>query len=215
MRSTPWTILAILPLALAIMAPSVLAHTGDNPSQRPTGPFLDPDRQELTLTLGLLGNFVAPEAGNELNDVLEMGGGAEIGVGLRANPYLGFELNGFLTMHQSQHPAFKGAALAGLTGDTVLYIMPEATRIEPYALVGVGIYLMSRDDLTSPLEGIGVQAGLGIRVRLNPAVSLAARALYRGAYLDNSTSRVFDMPGESAFFSMLSLQGHLIIHLGE
>jgi hypothetical protein len=215
MKSMPWTIFAMVPLALTLMAPGAFAHTGAGAADKPTASFLDPDREELTLTLGFLGNFVAPEAGNELNDVLEMGGGAEIGVGLRANPYLGFELNGFLTMHQSQHPAFKAAALAGLTGDALLYIMPEAQRIEPYALVGLGLYFMSDDDLSSPLEGIGVQVGLGLRIRLNPAVSLAARALYRGAYLDNRNSRVFDMPGESAFISMLSIQGHLIIHLGE
>ncbi len=159
----------------------------------------------LTFSFGPSLNHTSPEPGDLPRDVLELGGGIDVAFNVRVNPYVGFRMNGMFSFHQGgQHTSVEGAFLSGITGDALIYIVPEARRIEPYTLLGVGGFSLHGGGLFLPLQGIGAQAGLGMRVRINPAVSLAVEGLLRLAYMDNNQERLPHEPFQSALLFLQS-----------
>jgi hypothetical protein len=159
-------------------------------------------------------NYFSPEKGMVPHEILELGGGAELSLGVRVNPYVGLQLNGMFSLHQGgAGTSMGGVFLGAFTVDSLVYMLPNAQRFEPYALVGLGGFSLSGAGLESTLEGFGVQAGLGARVRLNPALSLALEGVLRLAYLDNSQNRGFDEPFSSALLFFESLGAKIVLDL--
>jgi hypothetical protein len=168
----------------------------------------------VTFSFGPSLNHFAPEEGIVSQDILELGGGAELSFGVRVNPYVGLQFNGMLTLHQGGAGTSMGGVFMGaFTVDSLVYMLPNAQRIEPYALVGLGVFSLSGGGLQSTLEGFGVQAGLGARVRINPALSLALEGILRLAYLDNSRNGGFDEPFSSALLFSDSLAVKIVLDL--
>ena len=174
-----------------------------------------PIRKRYTyLSVGLLGNFVVPSASGSLNEVIEAGAGASFTWGTRVNAHVAVEVGGLFTFHRAgRGVSFNTSVLAAVTADAKVFLMPRARRIEPFLQIGVGGYFMAREGFNYPLEGVGLQAGGGLDLRLNRAVSLGAKALYRGMYLDNRDAYYGFYPAEQAFLSMFTVEATVTLTL--
>ena len=171
-------------------------------------------RSNMTFSFGPTLNYTTSEPGDLPQELLELGGGIDLAFNVRIDPYVGFRMNGMLSLHDGREQAsHKGAFLSGVTGDALIYILPQAQRIEPYAIVGIGGFGLDGANFLLPLQGFGAQGGLGIRVRLNPVTSLALEGLSRIAYMDNSKDRLPDEPFESAVLFLQSANLKLVLDL--
>ena len=171
-------------------------------------------RSYMTFSFGPTLNYTTSDPGGLPHELLELGGGIDLAFNVRVNPYVGFRMNGMLSIHDGREQAsHKGAFLSGVTGDALIYILPQAQRIEPYAILGIGGFGLDGADFLLPLQGFGAQLGLGIRVRLNPATSLALEGLSRMAYVDNSQDRLPNEPQESALLFLQSANLKLVLDL--
>ena len=171
-------------------------------------------RSFLTFSFGPTLNYTSAQPGDFPSDIREMGGGIDLAFNVRIDPYVGFRMNGMLGLHDAGNQSgAEGALLTGITGDALLYILPKSKWIEPYALIGIGGFSLDGADFLLPLQGFGAQLGLGIRVRLNPAVSLALEGLSRMAYVDNSQERLPYEPSESALIFLQSLNLKVVLDL--
>ena len=83
------------------------------------------------------------------------------------------------------------AILAAGCVNAKLYLNPRWQRIEPYVLVGVGIYGAAKEDNDTGALGLGVQGGAGVDIHLNPVVTVSADATYRGALWEDDTFQNF------------------------
>ena len=163
-------------------------------------------RKRFYFVLGSASNFVAPQEGSSLSQILGQGGGFLVSFGRRLSSRLATETTLFMTFHQAGPSLnFDSAVLIGISADAKLFLLPWATRLEPYIQLGLGGYVMARDGIQDPLEGFGFQAGIGVDYRLSSTFSLSAKLLYRGAYLDNREARAGFFPTEIAFISMAAL----------
>ena len=116
----------------------------------------------------------------------------EIVSGYRLNPWVAVELTGLVGLHADEDPTTRDLAiLAAGCANAKLYLNPSWKRIEPYVLLGVGIYGAAREDNDSGALGLGVQGGVGIDIQLNPAVTVSADATYRGALWEDDTFQNF------------------------
>lgn len=196
--STAWVLGAFLGLSAEALA---------------SEPPLPPDRPELTLRLGVGGNTLFPSSSASIQEarVQDL---IEVGLGARSNAFVGLELNGFFSLFPSFTSPESTGALWGLTGDAILYVLPEAKHFEPYVLVGVGVYGLKEGGGVAPMEGLGAQGGVGLRVRANPVLSFGVRALYRGAFVEATSHGGESGSVSRAFLSMVSFQGHVILQLG-
>lgn len=186
--------------------PSKIPHRHIEDLQKPKRPKkVKKDTTTLTFSFGPSLNHTAPEPGELPHDILELGGGVDVAFTVRIDPYLGFRMNGMFSFHEGgAHTAVDGAFLSGITGDALLYMLPGPKRLEPYAFLGIGGFGLHGGGLFLPLQGIGTQTGLGLRVRLNPAVSLAVEGMLRLAYMDNSQERLPHEPFQSALLFLQS-----------
>jgi len=195
--------------------PSKIPHRHLEELEKPTRPKkVKKDRTTLTFSFGPSLNHTAPEPGDLPQDILDLGGGIDVAFNVRIDPYLGFRMNGMFSFHEGgDHTSVDGAFLSGITGDALLYIIPGPNRLEPYAFLGIGGFGLRGGGLFLPLQGVGTQGGLGLRVRLNPAVSLAVEGLLRLAYMDNSQERLPHEPFQSALLFLQSGSFKVVVDL--
>lgn len=165
----------------------------------------------LHLSIGPLWNGVSSPDDDGLSAIIDDGAGFEVEVGVRFSPYAGLDFALMQTFHDAGPAAtsFDSAAMTALTANLRAYLLGRPTRLEPYALLGFGGYVLNRDAFSDTLSGPGFQLGGGLDVHLNPVVSLAAQLLYRGAWMDNSEAQFSGSPAESRVFNLFTFTTHL------
>lgn len=230
---------AIIALAMAaamtvVAAPQAAAHPAPYPHRhrvyRPAEPpppvyrpAPRPRRQletrrsfaGLYLGLGAVGTYVATEEGNGLSQLLDGGYGFDLTIGWRMSRWWAVDVGWTMTFHEaSAGQRIETAQLSAATVDAKLYVFPNRSRFEPYIKLGLGAYVLNRDQFTDPLSGIGFQAGVGLDYRLTRMLSIGAWGMYRGASLDNSDAYYQLYPTESAFLNMFHVGGGLKLHFG-
>jgi opacity protein-like surface antigen len=172
---------------------------------------------ELHFGIGGGGHFSLGDGEpTSISSGLGYGAGFEILLGWRMNQYLGLDLTWTSSFHRgSPEMNFDHAMLSELAGSLRIILLPEPGYFEPYAQVGLGLNLLSRDgDTRTSLVGAGFLGGFGIDFHLNPIVTLGLRTLYRGSFVDSgqqNSSVLGSPPHESAFLNTLSISGYLAL----
>ncbi len=224
--------IALVAIALAATAPSAQAHPQPYPhrhSVRRAAPGeASPPRRprrsveptyrfpRLYIAIGPIGNAVmtggANEAGN-VDNLIEGGAGFEVQAGWRFNPYAGLDLALMNTFHTSGSSGnFDNATMLSFGGAIRAYLLPKVRRIEPYVLLGLGLYTLNRDSFATTLQGAGFQLGGGLDIHLNPVISLGLQAQYRGAFLDDEQATFGQEPIESAVLDLFTYAAHLRVN---
>ena len=194
---------------LASAHPSKIPHRHIDELQQPSKVPVEqkrvlPGQSGVSVAFGPTLNYATSQPGDLPHELLEIGGGIDLAFGVRVDRYIGFRMNGMLSLHEGEKTAsLEGALLSGVTGDALVYILPESRHVEPYGLIGVGGFSLKGAGFLLPMQGFGAQIGLGISVRLNPGTSLAIEGLSRMAYVDNSQER---LPSEAHESAVLFLQ---------
>ena len=126
--------------------------------------------------------------------------------GWRTNPWLALELSVLIGLHADEDPTTRDLALiAAGCANAKMYLNPNWRRFEPYALLGVGLYAAAREAQQSNAvvgvgsndtgeinaAGIGIQAGVGVDMHLNPIVSLSGDLTYRGAFWEDDALQAY------------------------
>lgn len=164
----------------------------------------------LYLGVGAGAAAVFPGDSTSLATELGVGGGFEIFLGWRLNEFAAVDLEWMSTFHAGKN-TFNSGLLSALTGIVRVYLM-EPGEFEPYALVGVGLFLLNRDgDSLATLSGPGFEAGAGVDWHLNRVVTLGGKAMYRGAYLDFQEGTTLDPLGSElpSFIHLMTLSAHV------
>ncbi len=163
----------------------------------------------LGVGAGLAG--VVPDGhASSLSTELGAGGGFELFLGWRLNEFAAVDLEWMSTFHRGKD-SFNSGLLSALNGIVRVYLM-EPDDFEPYALVGVGLFLLNRDgDSLGTLNGPGFVAGAGLDWHLNRVVTLGAKAMYRGAYLDFQDGATLDplVSELPTFIHLMTLSAHV------
>ena len=158
------------------------------PAQQPRRePDPPPNYPQLYFALGGVGNLLIEDASGP-SDGLGFGGGFELFFGYRFNAYAAIDLGWMSTFHGTTRTGRPGAMVAALHGDVRIFLIPWASRLDPYVQVGLGLYLINQHNSSAEAPtGIGFQGGLGLDFHLNPVVTLGIKALYRGAFNEGRT----------------------------
>jgi len=183
----------LLVVALLAMAPprTAAAHDTGYPHRHvygpgatgPQQPGLDIDRREVYLGGGLVGNIIVSQVDTPTSGgFISHGGGAQLFLGVRLARMFAVEFAYAQTIHNPvEDPAgltVSYLALHALTADLKI-IFPNRTNVRPYAQVGAGYYIMTKE-YRDAVSGGGIQAGAGVDIWLNPWWSLGGRVLYHG-----------------------------------
>ena len=163
---------------------------------------------------GLNGTSVLGADNSRMTAGLDSGAGFELATGWRVSNDLSIDLSMQFSFHEPLDGATGGGAMLGHVGLDFRYFLGDWTKaLQPYLQVGLGGYFLGRDtwDLDT-LGGIGIQVGGGVDFYLARSVSLGAKLLYRGAYLDNSSSTWSGFPTESMWLSALTYGGDIKFH---
>ncbi len=189
-------VVTLWPTAASALHPAAFPHKHSHrragppppPSHQPRRePDPPPNYPQLYFGLGGAGNLLIEDA-NGPSDGLGFGGGFELFVGYRFNGYAAVDLSWMSTFHGSTGTSASGAMIAALSGDVRIFLMPWASRLDPYIQLGLGLYIINRHSSSSDAPtGVGFQGGLGLDYHLNPVISVGVRALYRGAYNEGRT----------------------------
>ena len=148
-------------------------------------------------------------SGGGVTELVQSGGGFTIFAGARTSPYVGLEVGLSGTVHnftpENQNPSENGI-LESATIDGKIFLSPESVRMEPFLQAGVGYYVLSSDLFVSTqLHGLGLQAGGGLDIRLNPGVVVGVRGLYKGVFVNNDYDSVYwGVPRESAIMNLVT-----------
>ncbi len=195
--------------------PAALPHTHPGPgTHRFTPRKATPNRHTVRHIYGdgygglsLGASFLAGGTVSTLSTMATSGVIFEGITGWRMNPWVALEATGLVGFHLDNDPNTKDIAvlMAGCL-NAKLYLSPTLQRFEPYILLGVGVYGAGREETNIGALGIGVQGGVGVDVRLNPAVSLSADAVYRGALWEDANMSYF-------FQSFVTLTTGVKLHL--
>lgn len=117
---------------------------------------------------------------------LDNGAGLGARVGIGFNKYLALEGSIFKTKHDVDGGGtddFKGA-----TVDLKLNFPLTGSKIEPYALIGIGGYRLEGSG--SDIKGGGAQFGVGLDMYVYPELSFNAGLTWRKVTFDSGTSGV-------------------------
>jgi len=159
--------------------------------------------------VGGLGVFNLSSGGG-VTELIQSGGGFTLFAGARTSPYVALEVGVTGTVHDftPENPNNPGemGILEAATIDGKIFLAPTSVRFEPFVQVGVGYYVLSSDLFVSTqLHGMGLQAGGGVDIHLNPAVALGLRGVYKGVFVNNNYDSVYwGVPAESAFLNLIT-----------
>ncbi len=185
-------------------------------ARRPRRPVEPPPMHErfMYLGLGLHGTTVSGADDGLGNSVLGNGAGFDLTLGFRVSRHAALDLGWMISSHDaSPSSGFEHGWLNAFTFDLKLFLLPQSQRLEPYVQLGFGGYgVTGGNTFTGALGGVGVQAGGGLDVRLTDAVSIGGKALFRGAYLDDSDPDFGFGPTEQASLGMFTLGADLKLH---
>ncbi len=166
-------------------------------------------------SIGIQGASVLGADNSRITAGLDTGAGFELGTGWRVSHDLSIDFNAAFTFHDAlADGAASGGAMLGNIGVDFRYFLGDWTRaLQPYIQVGLGGYFIARDNWNfDTLGGIGFQLGAGLDFYLSRSVSIGAKALYKGAYLDNSAQTWDGFATEAMWLSALSYGGDLKFH---
>ena len=187
------------------------------PVRHPRRESVDP-RSSVYLGIGGLGDFNV-KTENDLTHIMRSGGGFDIFLGFRVNRYFALELGYVGTVHSTGDEIAQAASggaydrgmLHGVALDAKVFLIPKSRRIEPFLQIGGGGYAFVREGFSrSDLGGGGFHLGGGVDIRFNRSIALGIRTLYKGLYMDNSTS--WYPATDAAFFSQITLGANLQLH---
>jgi len=172
-------------------------------------PFYSPS---MYLGIGIQSTTVLGADNSQITAGLNSGAGFELSAGWRLSHDLSLDVSAAFSFHDSDS-ADPGAML-GHVGLDIRYFLGDWTRaLQPYIQVGIGGYFLARDNWNfDTLGGIGFQLGGGFDFYVSRSVSLGAKALYRGAYLDNSGSTWDGFATESMWLSAFTFGGDIKFH---
>lgn len=191
-------------------------HVGPQPNYNP-GFQGGGGRTSVYFGIGVLGQFFL-DGDKEVTQVYKGGGGFDLMFGARLAPPIAFEFNyiaAFVSTNdnvttQSKQTPNEGSVQA-LSLDAKIFIMPWSDRIEPFAQVGIGAYMLA-EQFKEQLTGVGLDIGGGVDIRLSHFVALGLRLLYRGFYVDNSETNYDRIPTDSAFLNTMTIEGNIQFH---
>jgi len=163
-------------------------------------------KNPVYLGIGGVGTFVL-QGDSGVTELVRSGGGFNVFLGTRVSPYWGVELGLGVSMHNTERSGGKVETnlLSNASIDGKVFLAPKSTRLEPFLQIGAGYYSLFSDGFSSSeLTGLGVHFGGGIDLRLNPAIAIGARALYKGIYVNNYEEQFWGVPPESAFMNTIN-----------
>ena len=209
----------LLPASTASAHPSKIPHrhlnesNADEPSPAKKVSVRVP-RSTLSVAFGPSVHYVTSKPGDGSHNWRNMGGGVDLALDRRINPFVGFRLNALVSLHEgSTDSSNRGTTLSAFTGEAMAYLLPEARRIEPYGSVGIGWFGLDGADVSLPMEGFVAQLGIGVRIRMNPAVSIALEGATRMAYGDDSKDRSTDDQVQAVLLYFQSASLRLLVDL--
>lgn len=174
-------------------------------------PFYMP---EVYFGFGLNGTSVLGADNSRMTAGLDSGAGFELATGWRASDDLSIDLSMNFSFHDALAEQAGPGAMLGHVGLDFRYFLGDWTRaLQPYLQFGLGGYFLGRGNWDfDTLGGLGLQLGAGVDFYLSRSVSLGAKVLYRGAYLDNSSSTWSGFPTESMWLSAVTYGGDIKFH---
>ena len=178
------------------------------------------DRSSVYFAIGGLGNFFL-SGDDDLSRVYGNGGGIDLTFGLRLNEFVAFEF-GWLASFQTVetdvptrggqvYSDIRDAAIQSIYFDGKIFFVPSSDRIEPFILLGLGVYMLS-ESLDAELTGFGFQLGGGVDIRFSDLLALGVKLIYHGFYVDNSERTYTGVPTESAFLNSISAEANVQFH---
>lgn len=164
--------------------------------------------------VGVNGTSVLSADGSQLTDGLDSGAGFEMSFGWRLAPRFSLDFTWLMSFHDAAvGAAGPEAALTSLSVDGRFFLVDRSRQTQPYVQLGVGAYILGTDSWDfNALTGAGFQLGGGVDFYLSRYVSIGAKVLYRGAYLDNAESTWSQFPTESTWLSAVTYGGDLKFH---
>ncbi len=171
-------------------------------------------RPVFYLGFGGFGSAIACERGQNFSCDMDGGGGVELFFGWRVGDVFGIDLNWMTSFHDAP-TAFDPrmtAALTTVAANLRFYLIPSSRRIEPYALVGLGGTVLSRDTEFLPtLTGPSLSLGAGIDINLTRRLTLGVKGTWRGAWLADHDEFARG-PVEESFLSTVQVGVHLRVN---
>lgn len=167
------------------------------PRRAPVVVVPDPDyRPFFHLGLSLNGTSIAEDDSSAGG--FDAGAGFALDFGLRLAPQFSLDFGWWASFHDAAVEV-DAAALMSFTIDGRFFLTDRDQRLQPYLQAGVGAYVLTYDRGLDTLSGPGFQLGGGLDFYLTPGVSLGARLLYRGAYVEYDDPYYYNV--ESSFIS--------------
>lgn len=161
----------------------------------PRRPVERPYRPRLHFGIGVHGASILDDSNSGSDSNFDTGGGFSLDFGWR----LGSSFSLDLGLSTSFHDSLSGLETANLTSITVdgrFFLGDWNQRLQPYLQAGLGAYVLSYDNSDNTYSGPGFQLGGGIDFYLSRGVSIGAKLLYRGAFLQRD---YYDYYGDSYY----------------
>lgn len=152
-----------------------------------------------------MGNFFLTRS----NPDLKIGPGGGLFFEYRFNQRWGIETDFFITVHNGQNASTgdNGIYFLGVPSlELKFYMLPRETWVDPYVLVGLGVYVLTEGSISNNTAGAGLGGNVGLGVDFyvlkNLSIGLAAKfrpiAIIQGN--SQSTGLInFGMAGNVAF----------------
>ncbi|MBI4211948.1 MAG: outer membrane beta-barrel protein [Deltaproteobacteria bacterium] len=138
--------------------------------------------------VGAVGNIYVANSSPELNP----GPGGYFYFDYRWSPQFSTQFSALITTHDGTGRSANddGILFIGLpTFDLKFYLLSDASRWDPYGLIGMGVYAVSEGSKTDGTTAVGVGAnlGLGLDYYVTEQLAVGFAGIYRSVGLIDST----------------------------
>ena len=148
----------------------------------PRRPVERPYRPMFHFGIGVHGASVISDSNATADSNFAAGGGFSLDIGWRIASSFSLDV-GLTTSFHDVKSQVDSANLTALTVDGRFFLTDWNQRVQPYLQAGLGAYVLSYASDLSTLSGPGFQLGGGVDFYLTQGVSIGAKLLYRGAYV--------------------------------
>ena len=165
----------------------------------PRRPVETPYRPLMHFGIGVHGTSIIDDSDATANSSFDTGGGFSLDFGWRLGSGFSLDLGVSTSFHDTQSFG-ESANLTSITLDGRFFLGDWNQRLQPYLQAGLGAYVLSYSDTSDTFSGPGFQLGGGVDLYLTRGVSIGAKLLYRGAFLEyDDPTYYYDSP--SSFVS--------------
>jgi len=133
--------------------------------------------------IGVHGASILEDEDSGSSSAFDTGGGFSLDFGWRLGSSFSLDLGLSTSFHDVGYTV-DAANLTSITIDGRFFLSDWNQRLQPYLQAGLGAYVLSYADNDEPFSGPGFQLGGGVDLYLSRGVSIGAKLLYRGAYVE-------------------------------